>query len=843
MTKTPKTWSELKTIVECSRKFIASLSNDVPTSINFRQYVNPWTKKIEYRIYFLAGNQKREITIKSVTVQPGETYEDKLVGRTIFSSNYLQGPNDKKLTKEEQLLRERKRCSFSGITQYSLNTSGRFVFSERSDLYLFDDTIPSTEFDQQPSEIATSSKGAIDIQICPHNQDLISYVLDDNLWIQDLSTKKEIKLTNTAAPLKSGVPSYAVQEEFNRYSGYWWYPNKQLNPDNSCTYRLVYEETDESLVELTYITPSCTDDAAYDEYRYPRAGTPNSNVYLKMIEFTVSADKTQPLIIQQKRMYKNFYQLFNWFEYLTRAKFTPDGKNFWVEIYDRLQGHTANLLIPLDYFVFDNDESIEMEASSMESTSKYIICLYEQQSNIWINAHSSMTFLSESTDKHLSFITASDVETQFLHLFHYKIDVSAENLTQSSEGILKCVEISKRQITSGDWCVDADESIQIDENNHLIYFHGFMDPTECQFFVVDYLDPTKWKQLTSSGFTNRVEINQQTNLFIATCSNLTTSSKAYIYEIKNQQDGVDKILVKQLAQMTGLEEHQQTDFSMMYDMILNMNSLFNTEQTSVEGFFRSPEIFNFMTPDNVKLYGMVYKPINYVPDKKYPTLLFVYGGPRAQLVTNAYKINKFSRLNILSLLNYCVVVIDSRGSDNRGLGFEAYLKHRMGTVEINDQVLGLEAASKKFNCVDMNRVAIFGWSYGGYMALMGLAQRPDIFKVAISGAPVTTWNLYDTAYTERYMGLPAGNSEGYSNGSVINLAKNFPNEENRLLIIHGMIDENVHFAHTRQFIDALIKESKPYRLQVYPRERHGIRAPDASVHCDLNFYSFLEQYL
>ena len=205
--------------------------------------------------------------------------------------------------------------------------------------------------------------------------------------------------------------------------------------------------------------------------------------------------------------------------------------------------------------------------------------------------------------------------------------------------------------------------------------------------------------------------------------------------------------VSQVAQMTGREEpiNQTKDQSITpelnYSSIL-MNNVFNlkmepahlcneTETSLVENFFRPPQIFHFMTPDNVKLYGMVYMPFNYVAGKKYPTMLFVYGGPRAQLVTNAYKINKLSRLNILSLLNYCVVVIDSRGSDNRGLAFEAYLKHRMGTVEINDQVLGLEAASKAFGCIDMNRVAIFGWSYGGYMALMGLAQRPDIFKVII----------------------------------------------------------------------------------------------------------------
>lgn len=142
LAKTPKTWKQLKSVVECGRMLVASLNQDTPSSINFREHMNPETGRNEYRVYFLAGNAKREITIKYVTVQPGTVYPDKLVGNALFSnSNYLQGPSDKQLTKEEQLLRERKRCSFSGITQYSLNNAGRFLFSERSELFCFDDDL------------------------------------------------------------------------------------------------------------------------------------------------------------------------------------------------------------------------------------------------------------------------------------------------------------------------------------------------------------------------------------------------------------------------------------------------------------------------------------------------------------------------------------------------------------------------------------------------------------------------------------------------------------------------------------------------------------------------------
>ncbi|KAI8847282.1 Alpha/Beta hydrolase protein [Chytridium lagenaria] len=128
------------------------------------------------------------------------------------------------------------------------------------------------------------------------------------------------------------------------------------------------------------------------------------------------------------------------------------------------------------------------------------------------------------------------------------------------------------------------------------------------------------------------------------------------------------------------------------------------------------------------------------------------------------------------------------------------------------------------------RIAITGWSYGGYLSLMALAQYPDIFKVAISGAPVTSWELYDAAYTEKYMGLPEENPEGYRLGSVLNYIDRFPETDCRLLIVHGAIDENVHFKNTESLVAELVRSSKPHRVQVYPSERHGLRAGNVIEH-------------
>lgn len=156
------------------------------------------------------------------------------------------------------------------------------------------------------------------------------------------------------------------------------------------------------------------------------------------------------------------------------------------------------------------------------------------------------------------------------------------------------------------------------------------------------------------------------------------------------------------------------------------------------------------------------------------------------MVTNEYKVPRIQRYLMSIYFGFAVVVIDGRGSSDRGLEFESYISGRLGLVEIEDQVSGLQyihdakigaeptADNRLESVVDMARVAITGWSYGGYLSLMGLAQRPDVFKIAIAGAPVTQWELYNSAYTERYMGLPSENSKLYNDSSVLNWIDRFP---------------------------------------------------------------------
>jgi dipeptidyl-peptidase-4 len=229
-----------------------------------------------------------------------------------------------------------------------------------------------------------------------------------------------------------------------------------------------------------------------------------------------------------------------------------------------------------------------------------------------------------------------------------------------------------------------------------------------------------------------------------------------------------------------------------------------------------PELITLQNRHGITLYGAIFRPPERSGTGPYPTLVYVYGGPHAQLVVDAWSLTVTMRVQYLCSLGFLIFVLDNRGSARRGLAFEAVIKHDMGHAEVEDQVDGVRWLVAQ-GLADPQRVGVFGWSYGGYMALMCLARAPEIFKVAVAGAPATHWDGYDTHYTERYMGTPQSNPQGYQVSSVVNHVADL---QGRLLLVHGLIDENVHFRHTARLINALIAARKPYDLLLFPDERH-----------------------
>ena len=227
----------------------------------------------------------------------------------------------------------------------------------------------------------------------------------------------------------------------------------------------------------------------------------------------------------------------------------------------------------------------------------------------------------------------------------------------------------------------------------------------------------------------------------------------------------------------------------------------------------APELRTFSAADGATLYGALYRPEG---DGPHPLLVAVYGGPHAQTVLDAWGLTVDLRAQYLAQQGYLVLKLDNRGMAGRGLEFEAHLHRRMGTIEVDDQAAAVDQLASE-GLADAERVGVYGWSYGGYMTVMSMLRRPDLFKVGVSGAPVSDWDGYDTGYTERYMGTPQNNAEGYREGSLLTHADKL---EGQLLLIHGGVDENVHFRHTARLITALTAADRDYDLLMFPQERH-----------------------
>ncbi len=332
-----------------------------------------------------------------------------------------------------------------------------------------------------------------------------------------------------------------------------------------------------------------------------------------------------------------------------------------------------------------------------------------------------------------------------------------------------------RQVTRGNWPVDA--VVGFDSNSRRVAFTSSKNPVEKHVFIVG-LDGGEPEQLTTEPGMHDAVFSSDLSAWVD------------LHESTAHPPSVT------LHRGQGTRVVHASDF--------------------VDVPLVTPEIHSFKAGDGAPLYAMLYKPSK-LPA---PLIVYLYGGPRVQLVQDAWMNTVDLRAQYLAKQGFLVMCVDNRGSARRGVEFEKAIYRRIGDIEVRDQVDGVRWAQSR-GWVDGDRVGIYGWSYGGYMTVMCLAKAAEVFKVGVAGAPVTSWDGYDTHYTERYMNTPRENPNGYRDGSAMTHAERITG---KLLLIHGMVDENVHFRHTTRLIDAMTKANRPYELLLYPEERHMPRS-------------------
>ena len=238
------------------------------------------------------------------------------------------------------------------------------------------------------------------------------------------------------------------------------------------------------------------------------------------------------------------------------------------------------------------------------------------------------------------------------------------------------------------------------------------------------------------------------------------------------------------------------------------------------------------------LYYRMVKPRDFDPAKKYPTVIYVYGGPHANNVQASWHWASRSWETYMAQKGYIVFILDNRGSQYRGRDFEQATFHQLGQIEMQDQMKGVEYL-RTLPYVDMNRLGVHGWSFGGFMTISLMTNYPDVFKVGVAGGPVIDWKWYEIMYGERYMGTPQDNPEGYAKSSLINKAKNL---KGKLQIITGYNDKTVVPQHCLSFLDACIKAGTQPDFFAYPGEEHNMRG-HASVHLHERITQYFEDYL
>lgn len=259
------------------------------------------------------------------------------------------------------------------------------------------------------------------------------------------------------------------------------------------------------------------------------------------------------------------------------------------------------------------------------------------------------------------------------------------------------------------------------------------------------------------------------------------------------------------------------------------------------GMFGKPEIFSFTTSDNVSLNGWIVKPANFDSSKKYPVLMYQYSGPGSQEVHNSFANGFYGGLSFehyLSQKGVIVVCVDGRGTGGRGSDFKRCTYMKLGDIESHDQAeVALYLSKQPY--VDKDRIAIWGWSFGGFNTLMSLCEGRGLFRCGIAVAPVTDWRFYDSVYTERFMRTPQENPSGYDCSPLHRYEK----MKGDLLIIHGLADDNVHFQNTAELAEALTQMDYPFDMHTYTNRNHSIYGGNTRLHLFKRIERFLNANL
>jgi dipeptidyl-peptidase-4 len=555
---------------------------------------------------------------------------------------------------------------------------------------------------------------------------MIGFVRSNDMYVFDLATQKERRLTTGGSPkILNGRLDWVYQEELygrGDFQAYWWSPDSTM---------LAYLRLDENPVHEFVVVDHIPYRQNVEITPYPKAGDPNPLVQLGVVNASGGATRWMDT-------YK--YQPSDLL--IVRVSWTPDSRKVVYQAQNREQTY-----LDLNF------------ADAKDGKSNTVL---RETTKAWVEVIDNPHWLKDG-----SFLWESE-RNGWRHLYHY-----------SPTGSLI------RQVTDGKWEVRAVDSI--DEDKGVAYITA----TERSHIAPQpyrvALTGNGLTRLASVDGTHRVLVSPTNNHFIDFWSDVNSPTQTRLYDINGK-------LVR----------------------------IIEANRVEALGQYRlgNVELMQVKSRDGFVMEAMMIKPPNFDPARKYPVLSFTYAGPHAPQVKNAWGGPTYLWHQSIAQKGYIIWVLDNRTASGKGAESMWPVYKNFGELELRDIEDGI-AWLKSQPYVDGSRIGMWGWSYGGYMTSYALTHSKS-FKMGIAGGTVADWRDYDTIYTERYMGTPQNNPEGYRKSSPVHAAKDL---HGRLLLIHGAIDDNVHMQNTIQFVYELQKAGQQFELMVYPKQRHGVTDP------------------
>ncbi|ESL09570.1 dipeptidyl-peptidase 8-like serine peptidase [Trypanosoma rangeli SC58] len=729
-------------------------------------------------------------------------------------------------SKEEELLRERLRRQVTGITNYHIAPSdGTVFYTAGTNMFLYRPSTsrpPLNIFDYIDKEtrqryFADEKKPFLCIQHLKQfsqpectgvgtaeSLNVFSFVYGSNVYIATVVEQNDAE----AAPLhvdvecvttfgdtlhECGTADYIMQEEFSRYTGH--YATEKY---------VLFSYTDTSMLQdVSFIDGSSK--SGVEKMPYSRVGGPNAHTLLVVYERKSKCFRVVPE--------KSIAAVAPWAEYVPRFGF-KDADTIYFSVLSRTQERYCVLSCCIETLplvdVTELSSFFTTDAATCGAMATIVTFNTEWEEHIpwaWVEVPQGPPILFGATH---DILLRHAVETETAHCHLYIRDLTTDDKKW-------------RALTQGEWNVKPDKvSVLRDQ----VVFMANADSRLGSLLYSVPLGTSSTEAATAAQLTRLSPLHEHVYTYAVVngcvcyvASTAMTPPELYIASLASPESR------RRVEIYMYGGENKDTSVS-----LLRNENLIRTE------------LITTISRRGVPLSGRLFISPAVVPGTPAPLAIYVYGGPQVQLVYEQdYVLLCKPFFQLLAKSGISVLVADGQMSSANGLVNLSICKKNMGNFETSDYVdlvkhLITSPLQPSGFIADPSRIAVLGWSYGGYATLLAMSQAPDVFKIGFAGAPVVDWTLYDTGYTERYMGElyeadacagenPKKNviSSAYTKSAIKEFVAGFPDDLNRLYIAHGLLDENVHFTHTCALINALVNAGKPFSILAYPGERHGLR--------------------